>query len=222
MRSVQNLGALQHYAALCFQGYRAWFSQCAIDYHNRGRPIGDIERDIAIRVIQIQANWSNITRSVVTSSAIGAVDVNGKSHRSTARRFKTQAEVLTWVMKKLGTGGPVFDPQSRLTSVREPAWYNRRTIVNAAKALQLTNLPAVVKATSGKSQIVEHFTTLRNYYAHRGPYLRLVAREIAHAYSNPAPLRPVDTVFQVDPATRLPLWNAWLEELELIVDNLVE
>lgn len=221
MRCVKKLAALQQYAGRCFIGYRHWFGQCALDYHGGNKPITTIERDVAIRIIQIQANWSNIARSIVTSSAIGAVDIHGTQHRSNARRFRTQSDVLIWIMKKLRTGGPRQDNRGRLTSALEPAWHNRRSLVRAATELQLTNLPTVVRATSSKSQIVEHFTLLRNYYAHRGPYLRLAAREIAHAYSNPMPLRPADVVFQLDPATKLPLWSAWLEELELIVDELV-
>ena len=74
---------------------------------------------------------------------------------------------------------------------------------------------------SGVTSLNSDFNQIRNYYAHRSEYLRLCAREVALKYGNPVPPHPVDVVFQIHPSLNLPLWAAWLEEMELIVDNMV-
>ncbi len=221
MRRVSRLTRVQQYTDRRLDGFRRIFQDFGGAYHSASRLRWELECEVGYRVIQCQALWSNVARCIITSSALGTMDGSGASHRSQLRSFRSEHDVLLWTLTHVGRGRPTYDAVGRLSTVGEPLWHHPARVLTVAMKLRLTNLSAIQRAVSGASTFLEDFNKIRNYYAHRGEYLSLAAREVSLRYGNPVPPRPIDVIFQDHPTLHVPLWAAWLNEIELVVDNMV-
>lgn len=157
-------------------------------------------------VLSLHAACAEFMRAYYVASATGAWLVSGQ-RVTTSVRLRTQHDAISFA-------------RSTLKSRRgwgEPAWHDSLLVSRVMHGAGCSNASGFDSARSINTKVIEHLTTARNYFAHRGETSAVKLRALGRFYGVPARREPAEMLMHH--AIRRPqsLLLDWIDEIESVV-----
>jgi hypothetical protein len=102
----------------------------------------------------------------------------------------------------------------------EPPWHKPDTLIKSCDEIGCSNQVEIVNAFSVPTNVFDHLSKFRNYFAHRNDYTVTLIKNIAHRYSIPVHQHPSEIL--CNPAYGRPqiLILDWIDDINLTVELL--
>ena len=163
---------------------------------------------LAFAVIELDNLWSAFVRSYYLSWHLGTtrgsgtrVHVTPGAPQQFAHALK-QASIALYGRTTRGRTGRI-----------EPAWHEKRVLVDLARNVAPALVPHVQAAMSLPSTAFDHLHTVRNFYAHRSEETASKLPRVARAFGLLPTRRARDIVLGVPPGGRSPILLEWIGEV---------
>lgn len=153
--------------------------------------------------------WGRFLRSVIISSAKGAVKGDGTITTS-AHSGRSDPEIA-YVIKQISQGKGIGTVKA-LPFYSEPTWGDTSRMIQAVAGLGTSNTASILSALSIPASI-DDLQLCRNACAHLGIDQLTALKGARVRYSSTYLLHPSDAATWIDPATGGYLWNTWVDEI---------
>lgn len=176
----------------------------------------EIDRRTAFVAIESMNLWSSYCRFFYLSAALGAKDSGGTRIVSSAGRFRSQDDALTFVIHRVR---PNLKSKSAPWSwFDEPKWGDPTEFGRAVGELGPSNLGAVQAAISLQTDVFLHLPKFRNFYAHRAAVTARKVRGVARDYLMSPTLHPTWILNGYAPSRPQTILCDWLDDLKTVIE----
>lgn len=104
----------------------------------------------------------------------------------------------------------------------EPPWHQSGTLIKSCQEIGCSHQPNIVAAFAIPTQVFEHLTKIRNFYAHRNQSTIRIARSLASSYSIATSNHPTQIIRMSAYGRHQPLILDWIDDVRNIFDLLCQ
>jgi len=177
----------------------------------------EMDRRTAYVAIESMNLWGSFCRLYYLSTAMGAKDAAGRRVSTAAGPFATRQDAIGYAIQNVKPSVYKKKASSPWTWWDEPMWGNPSDFTKAMKALQPSNLAAVVSATALPTDVFTELPKFRHFYAHRGEETARKARRIAPNYLLSPKLHPTAILNNFGPMRPQTIICEWLDDMRFAV-----
>lgn len=177
------------------------------------------DRIVSFVTIQCLNAWANFARAYFLSCTLSPWREKGLQITLNNSAIRTFDDAINAAMRKCK---PWILQQGNWKQRDEPAWHVPETLIKSCDEICCSNSIEIREALSCQTEVFDHLSSFRNFYAHRNDDTAMKAKQIAHSYS--IPLRHHPTEILLTPAYDRPqiLILDWINDIEAVVELLCE
>lgn len=182
-------------------------------------PWPESDRIASFITIQCLNAWANFARAYFLSCTLSPWREKGLQITLNNSAIHTFDDAIDAAIRKCK---PWIPQQGNWKRRDEPAWHIPETLIKSCEEICCSNRTEIREALSGQTEVFDHLSTFRNFYAHRNDDTAVKAKQIARSYS--ISLRSHPSEILLTPAYDRPqiLILDWIDDIEAIVELLCE
>jgi hypothetical protein len=213
MRPVLDLGHLERHSRQRLYRFdrRARLIRAGLSDDARPLDVHQLETEMALLMVHLQAYWSNWCRAFYLSVSVGTLSRSGINLIS-AIPLPTERDAMTVAIK----GKLIPNPPARWQSHQEPKWFSPADLVRVLQAANVTNCQNAIVILNSIPRGIDHLRTMRNYFAHRSEEMKARALTVGPFYLIGSAQKPSEILNFVEPGRSLSVAQRFISDMQRV------